>query len=242
MALRTQLLSVLPWRGGLNTSQNPAMIQPNQLTRADNISMGVDFSKQRRKGINFDWDSASSSTSSILGLHDFWYGVDGRDQVLVSVDSDDNVYTYASDGTRTTRNGGSAWASAITTVNILTFNNRCLIAVDGAGNVMKQLDATSGLPATATDLSAAGGTPPQASAIIEHLGRVIANDKTNIDRVHFCETNNVAAWGVDNGDGGAIDIRPGDGDPEGIVAFGVYNGDLIVFKTTKIYRVFSRDP
>ena len=240
MPLTTKLFSVLPWRGGLNLTQNRAMIQPNQLQVADNVIMGPDFSKKRRKGINFDWDDAASSTDSIIGLHDFWFGASGRSQVLVAVDSAKNFYTYDG-GVRTSRTTASAWSSDISRVSMLTFNNRCLIAVDGAGNVIKELDARSGIPAEPNSITDLPGTPPQASILAEHLGRVFANDKTDVDRLHFSETSDPEIWnGV--GDSGAIDIRPGDGDPVGITAIVPFKGDLIVFKSTKIYRIIGTDP
>ena len=36
MPARTQLFQLLPWIGGVNTSQDDSLIPPNQLVRADN--------------------------------------------------------------------------------------------------------------------------------------------------------------------------------------------------------------
>ncbi len=57
MAKRTTSLMVLPWRGGLVTSTNEALIEPAQLTLADNISLAYSDEKRRREGINYNWDN-----------------------------------------------------------------------------------------------------------------------------------------------------------------------------------------
>ncbi len=82
---------------------------------------------------------------------------------------------------------------------------------------------------------------PRASILGEHLGRIWSNDKTNNDRLHFCETFNHIKW-LGYGDSGAIDIAPGDGDPKGIVGFKSFQGDMHVGKSRKLYRVVGTAP
>lgn len=362
MAETTKLFSVLPWIGGVNTSKDSAMIQPNELTKADNIIMGVDSSKQRRTGINFNWDDASSGSDSIIDLHDFWFGTNGKTQRLVSISDAKNHYIYTIDGTRSTlTDNGTPYPSNISTVTTQTFENRTIIAVDGSNNKLKQIDGRSGVPTEVLDLgrsevfqittdaqasanyhgtyadfesptveyrmwfdldnsstppaaagrtlievnvtsgdsantialaietaleavgsgavfsvevttnvaevtirnpgdvtdavvgaSAPGGafvisvltqgiSAPEASIVAKHLGRLVTNDKENLDRVHYCETSNAEVW-QGWGDSGAIDIRPGDGDPEGITAIAPFKGDLIVFKSNHIYRIIGTAP
>ena len=236
MPLRTEMLTVLPWKGGMNTTQNSAMIKPNELTKADNIIMGIDESKKKRPPINFNFDDASNGTDSLISVHDFWYFSSSvKNQVIVSVSDGEDVFSYTTGGVRTTRTGGTAWASPVTQSTQLTFTNLDLIAVNGAGNLVKKWN---GLTATVVDL---GGTPPEASILAEHLGRVFCNDKTDPDRLHYSETGDPEIWNG-TGDSGALDIRPGDGDPKGITAMVKYQGDFIVFKSQKIYRVQGDAP
>lgn len=56
MVRRTQSMMVMPWKGGLVTSVNEALIAPTQLTIADNISLAYSDEKRRREGINYNWD------------------------------------------------------------------------------------------------------------------------------------------------------------------------------------------
>ncbi len=354
-----------PWIGGRNSSLDESTVPPNQLVLANHVQFGVRGSKKKRDAINFDWDSATAGSLGVVGLLDFFYGTTSKTHRLISVTDDKDIHSYQTDGTRSADLfGGSTWSSSVTRTSMLTFNNRALIAVNGSGNVVKQLDATSGsLPSTAKDLGrseiftvtcgadtagdyggkyftcsspstnyyvwfdvdntdvdpapvgktgievniAAGATgntialaietameavgsglvfsvsvnstvatvtvlnpgavtdaadvdvdaatattftvavstqgisAPIASVLGSHLGRVFTNDKTNVDRLQYCSTGNCEEWGG-VGDSGAIDIRPGDGDPVGITAIFSFKGSLFVAKSTKLYRISGYTP
>lgn len=234
----TQLFQLLPWEGGINTALEASQIPNNQLTEADNVVFDTRGSRKKREGINFDWDSASNGSDSILGHHDFWYGSSSRTQRIIAVSSAKNFYAY-NGGTRSTLTidgSATAWSSDITDVSFLTINNICIIAADGTGNVMRKWAGGS------NNVFNLGGTPPQASILREHLGRVWCNDKTNPDRLHYSTTANPEEWNG-TGDSGAIDIGVGDGDPIGITAiFPTFQGDLFVAKKTKLYRIKGDAP
>jgi hypothetical protein len=305
VAKKTKIFSLMPWIGGINTSLDPATIPSNQLTRANNVVFGTRGSRTKRDGINYDWDSASNSTESVIGLHEFWYGTSaGKTQKLVGVTDGKKIYSYATTGTPGTRSAdlfaGTAWSSAVTNCSMVSGNNLCVIAVDGSGNVMKKWTGsgnvadlghntasgtfTSGNP-TITSVSSFTGavvgasitgtaipanttitaistttitmsnnannngvfginyivTPPQASLVGQHQGRMWCNDKTNVDRIHYSPISNPEVWqGL--GDSGAIDIGVGDGDPEGITAFWSFKGILFVAKRTKLYKISGFSP
>lgn len=227
---------MIPWQGGLNLSLDPSEIPSNQLTIADNVIFGVKGTRKKREGINFDWDSASNGSDAIIGLHDFWFGNASKVQRLVGVTDAKNIYSYTIGGTRSADLfAGTAWSSSLSTASFETLGNILVIAVDGSGNVMKKWTGTGNI----ADL---GGTPPEASIIRKHLGRLFTNDKTRPDRLHYCTTGNPEEWNG-TGDSGAIDIGFGDGDPEGITAiFPTFKGDLFVAKKTKLYRVSGLTP
>lgn len=141
MALRTQIFSQLPWVGGVNSAIDSAMIPPNQLVQADHVQFDTRGSRQIRDGVNYNWDGATSSTSSLIGGFDFWYGTAARVQREIAIDSAKNVYSYTNGGTSGTRSAitldstaGTAWGSAITKASFEAMNNQCIIAVDGANN------------------------------------------------------------------------------------------------------------
>lgn len=63
MPKRTSILSIFPWNGGLNTSLDEGMIQPGELTAAKNLAFDYQTAKQRREGINYDWDNSDFVTA-----------------------------------------------------------------------------------------------------------------------------------------------------------------------------------
>lgn len=237
MPPRTQNFALLPWAGGLNTTLDPSQIPANQLTVADNILFGIRGSRTKREGINHDFDDQSAGTDYIIGLHDFWYGSSSKTQKYVGVNSARAMYTWSpSNGTRTTlTDAGTAWSGTLTTCSMVTFNNLCIFAADGSGNVVKKWSGSGNV----ADLD---GTPPQASILRTHIGRLWANDKTNNDRLHYSPAFDHTKWNG-TGDSGAFDIGVGDGDPDGITAiFPTFKGDLFVAKRTKLYRLVGATP
>lgn len=88
-----------------------------------------------------------------------------------------------------------------------------------------------------------GGLPPAFTMCRKHINRLFAAGVPgNRDRLYYSSTDNHEEW---NGAGtsGAIDIFPGDGDPEGITAiFPATKGVLFVAKRNKLYRVITSNP
>jgi hypothetical protein len=235
MPLRTTLFQQFPWVGGLNTSIDESLIPPNQLTVADNVIFDTRGSRKKRDGVRFNWDTGTNSSHTIIGLHDYWFGATTRVQKLVGVSSNGTIYSYTG-GTRSTlTDSGTAYSGTLTTCSVITFNNKAIIAVDGGSNVLKYWDGSGNIQ----DLP---GTPPKASILREHIGRIWCNDKENPDRLHYSPVADHTKW-LGAGDSGAIDIGVGDGDPEGITAiFPSFKGDLFVAKRTKLYRITGYAP
>ena len=172
----------------------------------------------------------------VVGGHDFWFGVDTREQLLMSCLSNGKVI-YHEAGVRTVlTDGGTAWTTPITQASFVTFNNKVFVAVDGTGNKVKFWTGDPG-----DDLEDATNMP-EASIIQTHIGRLWCNDKTNKDRLHFSETGDHTIWsGV--GDSGALDPGVGDGDPIGLTTvFPTFKGNLFVAKKTKLYRISGYTP
>lgn len=233
MPLRTSFFKQLPWIGGLNTSLDESVIPPNQLTKADHLIFATRGSRKKRDGNKHNWDSATTGNVSIVGLRDFWYGQTTKTQRLVGVGDNKAIYAYTSSGTRTTLTidgSATAWSSSVTNCTMAVVNNLCIIAVDGTGNVLRKWAGGS------NSVFNLGGTPPIASIVAEHLGRVVCNDKTNCDRFNYSPTGDAETWGG-VGDSGGYDIGVGDGDPEGITAIFSFKKDLYIAKRSKLYRL-----
>lgn len=237
--ITTQEFLLLPWDGGLNTSLDPGVISPKQLTKAEHCVFATNGARSRRDGINYNWDDAATGTERLLGGIDFWFGVSNeKDQTIVTVSDDKKFYSYdPGAGTRTEITDiGSAWSSSITDVSLLVFDNKLLLAATGGtSNSIKYWDGAS-------DIDDLGNNSPAASILQEHLGRVWTNDLSNPDRIHYSQTHDLTQWGG-NGDSGALDVGVGDGDPVGITAiFPSFQGALFVAKKTKLYRVSGTTP
>jgi len=237
VAITTQLFLLSPWLGGLNTSQDPALIPNNQLSIADHLIFGVRGTRKKRDGIDYGADDASNGSDPIIYGIDFFYGTSSRTQIEVGVTAGRAFYSYsASSLARTTlTDGGTAWTGTLTAVSGCVLNNILHLAASGTGNVIKKWTGSGNL----ADL---GGTPPVGSILREHQGRLWTNDKTNLDRLHYSTTFNTEEWNG-AGDSGALDIGVGDGDPSGITAiFPTFKGVLFVAKKTKLYRVLGDGP
>lgn len=139
MPLRTQIFQQLPWNGGVNTAVDESMISPNQVVRAENIVVDTGRGRRKRDGLDFGFDSGTNSDTSIVGLHEFYFGDQTRVQRLVSVNDLRQITSYTNGGVRTPLvDTGFPWTGLVDNASFVTFNNRCIIAVPGLNNLMKQ--------------------------------------------------------------------------------------------------------
>lgn len=149
MPKRTQLFQQLPWSGGVNTAQDQGLIAPNQLTRADNVLFETRASKKPRGGFDYTWDSTEIDETAIYGLHEFWFGVDSRQRLFVSLNTSGDMRSYTAGGIASDITvEGSDWTGILDQVSMLTFNNRLITAVNGTDNLVKVWNGTG----SATDL------------------------------------------------------------------------------------------
>jgi hypothetical protein len=116
--------------------------------------------------------------------------------------------------------------------------------VSGSGTNTITYTASSSLAeGTTADTSITIGIfAPMGLFLRQHQGFLFCNDKTNLDRLHYCGADTYNQWnGV--GTSGSIDIAPGDGDPSGITGIApTFKADLFVGKRTKLYRLTGTDP
>lgn len=101
MPYRTKIFKLLPWIGGVNTSLDPAIIPPNQLVKAENLTFGVRGSRQMRDGINFNWDSAANGSANIIAGMDYWYSYNPRLNLKMGCGDDLSLYQWTTSGTQT---------------------------------------------------------------------------------------------------------------------------------------------
>lgn len=190
--------------------------------------------------------STSTTTLTVRRLHpivkiyDYWrYTGSALSQLVIGITSQPKIFKYDSSGRRKEiAKDATATARAGTAekVDCVTFNETLIIGQSRLLNTPIMYK-----PETDADWLDLTGTPPDFSVMAVHLNRVWTNDKANRDRIHYCATGNAAKW-QGNDDSGALDIRPGDGDPVGVVGFRVFKGRLFVAKKNKIYQVIGDTP
>lgn len=164
-----------------------------------------------------------------------------KQQLLLAVTDQGLIFRYNSDGERKqiTKDGtATAFATTITKAEIEIFNERAIFAFDGVGNTPKMYHPET----DSADYHDLTGSPPDFSTMKVHLGRLFTNNKINRDRLEYSSPGNHGEWGG-VGDSGALDISPGDGDPEGITTiFPPFKGTLFVAKFTKTYKILGDAP
>ena len=159
-------------------------------------------------------------------------------QLLVGITEQPLLFAYDAQGRRKQipkDAGATAKIGTSERVNTVVFNNRLIAGYTRIGNVPSMYRPETS--ASWQDLP----TAPDFSVCTTHLNRIWSNDKTNKDRLHYSASGSHTDW---NGasDSGALDIRPGDGDPEGITAVFAYKGQMFVGKKNKLYRVVGDSP
>jgi hypothetical protein len=137
----------------------------------------------------------------------------------------------------TTFTHGTAMVAGATAVATEVINEDIVIAFNNTTSPKKWKHQTG------TTFENLGGSPPNFAFCRSHINRLFAaGDPANPDRLYYSSTENHEEW---NGAGtsGAIDIFPGDGDPEGLTAiFPATKGVLFVAKRNRLYRVDTSDP
>lgn len=132
--------------------------------------------------------------------------------------------------------GATNPAAPVETIRTMVFNERLLMFFSGLGN--KPIAYNPEESATYVILDP---TAPDASFGFEFLQRVWTNQKDDQDRLNYSETFDETLW-QGFGDSGALDVGPGDGDPEGINNAYKYKGLIIVGKKARRYRISGDSP
>lgn len=246
MSFRTKFFTMLPWIGGINTSLDPSVIKPNQLTRGEHLIFATNGARNMRDGTNYNWDSSTANNGvqaeGIIGGIDFWYGSSGtRTNFLMGLGSSGNLYQWnKTTGIRSLiplNSTATAWPSNNTICSFEVMNNSLIYAGDGVGNLPRIYIPSAS--SSATDLA---GGPPKMSVVRQYQSRIWSDDRTLLDRLNYSPPGDPQTWGG-NGDSGALDVGVGDGDPVGITAIlPPFQKQLFIGKQTKLYTIAGNTP
>jgi hypothetical protein len=151
---------------------------------------------------------------------------------ITTVIADSNTgFTFA-----TTTYGATLPLTALSTIRSEVFNERLILTMSGLNNLPIAYNPDQNAKYQLLSINA-----PDASIVFEHQGRLWMNDKTDRDRLHFCETFDESLW-LGLGDSGAFPVGQGDGDPEGITNGYKYKGFAVIGKKAKRYRITGDSP
>lgn len=235
MAKRTQVFQLMPWLGGRNTTLDPAIVPNNQLVAADNTLFSIDLARRKRAGWQYLDSSSIGADINIMAGIDYWANVSStKTQREVVVSSEPAIYSYTSSGTRTAltmKAGSNALVAGFAFASFEVMNEDLIISFSNA-TTPKKWDNQTG-----TEWEDLGGSPPNFAFCRSHINRIFAAGvESNRDRLYYCATDDHEDWS--GADAGALDIFPGDGDPEGITAiFPTIKGAIFVAKRNRLYRV-----
>ena len=244
-----QYKPLYPWLGGLNTSQDPIILDPQNLTTADNIIFTTSGSRRKRGGTSrYNTAAIGTSASSVLYFTPYWAVVSNvKRERFVSVTADGKVY-------RSVPESGT-WSSFSTLslsvshggITSEVMNEDLILGFQGNGvpKVWDNQNTASNLVA----MTASSGSLPFTNAwivksFIERL--FVAGDPAFPDRLYVSRVGDYQRWTASSAAGTAItlEIGVGDGDPSGITAIfpGTgYNRVLYVAKRKHLYAVNCSD-
>lgn len=241
----TKYKPLYPWLGGLNTSVDPMILDPQKLVQCDNIIFTNSGSRKKRGGqARYNTNPVSgASSSNFVHLVDYWANKSGaKSEYFVGVTDNGKVFRSPFNGT---------WSSFSTLtlsvsqggVTSTTMNNDLIIGIKGSGvpKVWSGQNTASNLVA----LTASSGSLPFAQAWIvqSFLERLfVAGDKDNPDRVYVSKAGDYTKWTASSTAGTAItlDVGIGDGDPSGITSIFIGTGadrTVYVGKRKHLYRI-----
>jgi len=228
MTRRTQSVAVFPATGGLQSANNQAIIDPNNLYDMNNIFFGLDQTRKTRPGLK-RFDAKANERQNFKFLADFWrYNSVLGGQI--------NKIVRIVNGRYEADNNGDGSFNDIT--GSLSINAEDNVTADVfSGLLITAFENRTPLKYDHSTLSVLGGSAPTAALYRTHGGYGwLAGVKGSPHDLYRSLADDPNTW---SGAGTEIiSVSDGDGDPDGIMAlFPSLLGDLYVAKRKSIYRV-----
>lgn len=171
------------------------------------------------------------STSTTYYVSEVTSGTDFK--ITATLNGTTNITTTGTQSGTHSLSSVTTFATSAARANSVSMNEKLILFFDGANNKPRVWNGT-----IMYDLVS---NAPDASFGTVFLSRVWTNDKNYPDRVHYSATGSITDW-QGASDSGALDIRPGDGDSEGITAIFAFKGRLFVAKRNRLYQVLGDSP
>lgn len=246
-----QVFELFPWAGGLNSSVDPIILNPQQLQIAENIVFDVSGGRKKRPGItylNTATITVSSVAADIIWATDYWANVSNTKRAYhVAITSGGKALRSAYSGTYSAFNSASTAVLSIVQGQITSevFNEDLIIGY--AKSAVPKVWDNQNTAVNLVNATATTGTYPSGWILRAHKNRLfVTGSNTNPDRVYYsgftAGVPDHRAWNTASS-AGFVDIFPGDGDPEGITSIfpEINRGGLYIAKRTKIYYLDTSD-
>ena len=216
---------IYPYDGGQDSTKNPILIKPEDVSYSGNIVYTTYTTKKKRPGLTYLFDDLNTVHRRMIGMYDYWrLGT----QRLITWD------------------GQKLQAINPLTQNIDNLNNGFVLPTDEAvtfvpyyGVVIIFFQDNNTIPKYWTQsgfIQNLSPTAPLASFGRVWLNRLIVPDPSIPGRILFSKTGDPTDFTT--GDAFALDLDPNDGDPDGITAiFPPFFGNLYVSKRLSLYKV-----
>lgn len=251
MARVTKYKPLYPWMGGLNTSVDPMILDPQKLTVCDNIIFTNSGSRKKRPGqtrYNATQIPSASAAENVVFLSDYWATVSSAQrEYFVAVTDSGHVYRSPFNGT---------WSSMSTLtlsvgqgqITSMTIQNDLVLGMKGNGVPKRWAGQSTSTNLVSMTSSTTAALPfTNAWILCSFLERgFFAGDPANPERIYVSKTgdyrNHTAT--LSPGFGTTLDIGIGDGDPDGITAMFPGTGAdriLYVAKRRSLYRIDCSD-
>lgn len=188
-------------------------------------------------------------TSAIIGVKDFWYYSDGKQQKRIAVRGDGTFWEYTEDGSQSqiSTTDVTLPTKPIANCDFAVLGERLVISFEGDGNYPVIWDGTSDIEHISNidfdgdDISSINPVP-EILWMIVYQSRIFATDKNDPDKLHYCDVNEPRRWNGE-GDSGAMITASGDGDSTGFAGvLPPYKGLLSIAKQDKLYHVQGEIP
>ncbi len=240
--------ALYPWVGGLNTAQDPIILDPQNLTVADNIIFTTSGSRRKRGGqARYNTSALGTATFNVVYFTNYWSIVSNVKRERFVIAGDNGKVYRGTPGTNGTFTSFSTIALTITHGGVTseTINNNLVMGFAGNG-VPKVWVAQNTSANLVAMTSATTVTLPFTSAwickgFIERL--FLAGDPALPDRLYVSVpgTYNNFTQGAVAGSGIVLDVGLGDGDPTGITAIFPGTGGNRVIYVAKRRHLYAID-
>lgn len=235
MSRGVDYITAFPWAGGLNTAQDPIVLDFQKLQVCDNVVFTDSGSRVKRGGqAHVNSSPITTAAQSVIWGTDYWADVAStKKQAYVVALSNGDFYWSRTGSTWIKRN---TLALTVTQGELTstTLNQDLIIGYSKTAAPRRWIGQSTAALAVFAPIS----TLAIGNIVQTHKNRVmVAGNAARKDRLYYSAP--FSSTDFTTSASGFIDLYPGDGDPDGITAIfpEINQGGLYVAKRNRLYFV-----